>query len=679
MKKYLGIFILICGFYQAVVSADDLASYDNLPPSFNIKKLEETINNSGINNSKCKIINDYSINNTNKGKKHLDLKLLQIPSGRPLEGEIIFKENEITFNATDPLKDSNPFSFYPGQRGPNQLIIYTPAFGERTGTNEFGTEAIVEKNMVVRLNGADSIIPKNGFVISGHGKAKNWILKNIQIGSKVYIDYSTGSIRVFLTPESLIFAAKSKLKEVNEIIEHYQNIDVLYNNKKALEYIENAKDYLRKAEKKPEKAQHYITEAVENLNNAIKNAIPYNKNELKGVWLRPIENNSADIEKSVERIYKSGITDIFLETYFHGKTIYPSQYLKSCGLIPQRSEFIGFDPLEIWIKEAHKRGMKVHIWFEAFYVGNDNPFTTPNHILSLYPEWSNRRFMNYETTEPQPSLSEHNGYFLDPANSLVQEHLLCILKEIIDTYKPDGINLDYIRYPQTVDSSYSNYAVTNWGYTQTAREDFKRIYGIDPINIKYGTYDWDLWTLYRQNKITEFVKETKKLTQKYSIPLTAVIFPDLEKSKQTKMQNWHIWSKKNYVDGLTPLLLTCDKNTADLLIKDVIKNTSPDTNIYPGLFVTFMGGDAEDLLFQLHKIREVNSKGAVIFDYAHLHDKYINAVTVRIFNKNYDVKEFNIKTNENYKPQVKLKEKTKKEKTRKSKNNLKLYGSYRFE
>ncbi|MCK7484412.1 MAG: family 10 glycosylhydrolase [Bacillus subtilis] len=46
-----------------------------------------------------------------------------------------------------------------------------------------------------------------------------------------------------------------------------------------------------------------------------------------------------------------------------------------------------------------------------------------------------------------PSASEHNGYFLDPANPQVQQYLLNILAEIANNYEVDGINIDYIRYP----------------------------------------------------------------------------------------------------------------------------------------------------------------------------------------------------------------------------------------
>ena len=238
-----------------------------------------------------------------------------------------------------------------------------------------------------------------------------------------------------------------------------------------------------------------------------------------------------------------------------------------------------------------------------------------------------------------------------------------ILNEIITKYHPDGINLDYIRYPQTVEPSYSNYVSMSWGYTENAREDFQSLYGIDPIEIKYGTPEWNDWSVYRQNQITNFVKKVQQLTKNNNVLLTAVIFPDLRKSIATKMQNWKTWSTNNYVDGFTPLILTGDKNTAELLINDVVKNTSSLTNIYPGLFVAFMGGSMDDLLLQIHKTREYKTKGAVLFDYAHLSDKYVDALTTRVFNKSYDPRDVNIKN-----PQKTAIVEPKKKKSRRKKN-----------
>ncbi len=658
MKRLLGTFLFFLSFSQQISFAGNYS----IELKNNLKDNLYTNNSSPIV-EEIKRTNNIDLNDKIKNVTFLkSFQMQELPSG------IIYKEDHRVYDSLDPQKADSSFSYYPGLRGPNQLVIYTPKYGIRTGTNEFGTEAVVVDNMVVELNGADSVIPRNGFVISGHGNAKKWITNNIQVGSFVYIDYSLNMIKVYLTSESLLFAAKEKLKEVNSLIDYYKKIDILYNDKKASEYLETSKTMLRKAQKKPEKTQNYINDAMNSLNMAIKNAIPYNPSELKGIWLRPTETSAHKIEKTLDRLQNAGITDIFLETYFHGKTIYPSKYLRELGLVSQREEFIGIDPLEIWIEEAHKRNIKIHVWFETYYVGNDNPQLIQNHILRIYPSWANKRLMNYDSSEPVPSLSEHNGYFLDPANIQVQEHLLNLIEEIVDNYKPDGINLDYIRYPQTVDSSFSNYTLMNWGYTKVARDEFMTMYGIDPINIKYGTGDWNLWALYRQKKVSDFVKEVRKITKNAGINLTAVIFPDLKKSKTTKMQNWRVWSANNYVDGLTPLILTGDKNTADILIKDVISNTSSMTNIYPGIFVTFMGGPFDNLLMQIHKTRELKTKGAILFDYAHFSDEYVDALTTRVFNKEYDSKDIELKREEEYKPVVKLGEKKKRWRRRNDNN-----------
>ena len=89
--------------------------------------------------------------------------------------EVVFKQAKRRVDIVDPSSSGA----YPGGRGPNKLVIYTPSYGMHTGTNEFGTEAVVTDNIVSSMSGADSAIPENGIVISGHGSAKNWISQNI--------------------------------------------------------------------------------------------------------------------------------------------------------------------------------------------------------------------------------------------------------------------------------------------------------------------------------------------------------------------------------------------------------------------------------------------------------------------------------------------------------------------
>lgn len=619
----------------------DFSAPKNTVNNFNIKNKPQSTTKTNLNKNDVNTNTNSNVNvnnnttpcvNTNPPVEPVVQPLIPQSASHP-PTEYIYKDAVTIIDNLDPTVETSANSYYPGLRGSNQLIIYTPNYGQRTGTNEFGTEAIVNGNTVIQLNGADSIIPQDGFVISGHGKAKKWINENATIGSKIFVDVANKKLRSYLTPDSFIFAAKEKIKEANSLMEYYRQLDILYDDKASVGYIFKSKEFLRKAEKDPDNAQILISQAMEYANLAIKNAIPYKADELKGVWIRPTETTSEEIIRTINKIQDVGINNIFLETYFHGKTIYPSQVLTSYGFTNQREEFVGFDPLKIWIDECHKRNIKVNIWFETFYVGNQPPCSDAKSILNVHPAWANTTKAGYASTTPVASLSEHNGYFIDPANPEVQKYLSDLLTEIITNYRPDGINLDYIRYPQSIAAKFASYDMTNWGYTAYAREEFKTLYSIDPLELKYKNDGWDLWARYRQDKITKFVAEAKKLTSANNVMLTTVVFPDRQKSLETKMQDWKTWSLNNLVDGFTPLILTSDKVTAASMIGDIKNNAGPCTKIYPGLFATFMGGSFDDLLMQIQETRKLATNGVILFDYAHLDQKYIDALKARVYNQ----------------------------------------------
>lgn len=554
----------------------------------------------------------------------------------PVNGhkETVFSQKVYPISAIDPTILTNASaSFYPGLRGANQMIVYTPAFGLRTNTNEFGSEAIVNGNIVTSLSGADSIIPPDGLVISAHGTAKKWLNENIILGSKVYVNKDAKTLTVYVTSDSFLYGAKEKIKEAQSMIGYYKALSSSYDFKKPCAYVDKAEDYLKKAEKNTWEVQRYSSQAVQAANSALAHSIPYKADELRGVWVRPTETSTAAIIASLDRIKSAGIDDVFLETYFHGKTIFPSKTMENYQFISQNEKFAGFDPLKVWVEEAHKRNMKVHIWFETFYVGNDKPADYPKSILAVNPNWANTTKRDFDSSTPTPSLSEHSGYFLDPANPDVQEFLEELIKEIICNYHPDGINLDYIRYPQSIAAKFTNYDLSNWGYTEYARNEFKSQYGKDPIDIASDDPLWPAWDRYRQDKVTSFVLRVSKLTKPNKVMLTAVIFPDRQKALETKQQDWRTWSALGYVDGFTPLLLTCDAKTAVTMMQDVIKNKSKCTNLYAGLFITFMGGSNEDLLRQIHEARKLDAKGVIVFDYAHFNNNYANALSESVFDE----------------------------------------------
>lgn len=542
--------------------------------------------------------------------------------------EIVFKQVSRQINVIDPTLNA---SYFPGGRGTNQLVIYTPNYGIHTGTNEFGTEAVIEGNTVTKISGADSTIPINGLVVSGHGNAKNWITQNITVGSKVYIDIFSKTITVYTTSDSYMFEAKAKIKEALEMINYYKNSLSTYNYIKPEKHIQNAENYLKIAEKEKQNSsilQQYTGEAIDEANMAIKTSLPYMGNELKGVWIRPTEKTPEQIISTLDNLKANGFNSVFLETYFHGKTIFPSQTMNRYGFTVQNEIFEGFDPLEVWVKEAHKRDIKIHIWFQSFYVGNKPPISEPSSILAIHPEWGNKTKRLASIPGATKSVSEHNGYFLDPANPEVQEFLQDLIKEIITTYKPDGINLDYIRYPNANAGNDMN----AWGFTEYARNDFELLYGVDPVDLTTADVQWYDWNQYRRNNVTSFVRKIGKLGKEYNTYISAVIFPDLASALASKQQDWRTWSMKQYIDGFTPLFLTYDSKMLSSMMNDVMNVKSPNTDLYAGLFVTFMGGASEDLIRQIFETRKMNVNGVILFDYAHTTPVYTSTLMAGAFN-----------------------------------------------
>lgn len=557
----------------------------------------------------------------------------QINAFQPLnlgKNEVIFKQASTKVDVIDP---SNAASYFPGGRGANKLVIYTPNYGIHTGTNEFGTEAIVEENTVTSLSGADSTIPSNGLVISGHGIAKNWINQNITVGSKVYVDIFNNKITVYTTSDSYTYEARAKIKEAKSMMDYYKNSIDDYNYNLPASHIQIAENYLKIAENENKNSiilKQYTQEAIDEANMAIKTSVPYIKNETKGVWIRPTEKNADQIIATLDNLKANGFNSVFLETYFHGKTIFPSQTMNKYGFTVQNEIFEGFDPLDVWIKEAHKRDIKVHIWFQSFYVGNQSPDYNPSSILAVRPDWGNKIKKNANSPKATMSASEHNGYFLDPANPEVHEFLLDLLSEIIDRYKPDGINLDYIRYPNATAGNDMN----AWGFTEYARNDFKNQYGKDPIELTTSDVQWYDWNQYRRNNVTNFVKQVGELGKEKNVYISAVVFPDRASALASKQQDWRTWSVNNYINGFTPLFLTYDSKMLASMMNDVMNVKSPQTDLYAGLFVTFMGGAPEDLIRQIYETRKMNANGVILFDYAHTTPVYTSTLMASAFKDN---------------------------------------------
>jgi uncharacterized lipoprotein YddW (UPF0748 family) len=142
----------------------------------------------------------------------------------------------------------------------------------------------------------------------------------------------------------------------------------------------------------------------------------------------------------LDSIKAKNFNTIYFQVRSQGSVLYNSKYEPwSSYLTGKLGQKPSFDPLDLIIKEAHKRNLEVHAWLNMINVKTADapiPFTEPLHIALLRPDWV-RKYNDGNSI----------SYWLDPGFPEVREYLKNICIEIAENYDVDGIHLDYIRYP----------------------------------------------------------------------------------------------------------------------------------------------------------------------------------------------------------------------------------------
>ncbi|MCC7392367.1 family 10 glycosylhydrolase [Candidatus Sumerlaeota bacterium] len=197
--------------------------------------------------------------------------------------------------------------------------------------------------------------------------------------------------------------------------------------------------------------------------------------------------NSTQAQDIVDTCRASNINTIMIEVRKIGDAYYNS------SLEPRATNISGgpsFDPLGNLIALAHdtsggKKRIQVHAWFVMHRISKGETLS-PMHVLSQHPE--------YIMSDDSGATSGGGSIFLDPGHPGTVNHNVAVIVDCLQNYDIDGINLDYIRYPE---------AAGEWGYNPVSVARFNAFYnktgqpsGSDP--------DWDTW---RRRNVTNEVKK----------------------------------------------------------------------------------------------------------------------------------------------------------------------------
>ena len=263
-----------------------------------------------------------------------------------------------SYNFINPTPEENPkgmeteSSPFPAYRGENQTIIYKYGWsynGENgTGTNVYGYEAAVnEDGVVVELNVNVSTIPENGYVISGHGKGRDFIRSNIVLGATIELNEENKTYTISTTLnsyfENLVTSVESSISSVETkrrqlydldftLIDGYinelnQKVSSLRTIKEEIETGLDSGSWNDK-----EKLSHLMVYntyqlEIERINQKLISASVESKAvAAKSVWHRPTEQSYQEIDNNLKLYSDLGINLVFVETLYGGYSTFKSKY-----------------------------------------------------------------------------------------------------------------------------------------------------------------------------------------------------------------------------------------------------------------------------------------------------------------------------------------------------------------
>lgn len=251
------------------------------------------------------------------------------------------------------------------------------------------------------------------------------------------------------------------------------------------------------------------------------------------------------LDRLLQRAEAAGANGLVVQVVGRGEAYYRSE------ILPPAS-FSGYDdPLAYLIARAKPRGMEVHAWINAFLVWS-SPLepSDSSHVWHTHPEWfmshvSGRSTRDFSGTEAEAAGIV--GATLSPALPGVRAYIASIALEIAQNYQVEGIQLDYIRYPNR-----------SFGYEPAALSMFFNETGSMPDQAP------DLWAAWRADQVTMTV-ETVRFRLNSAAPstlLSCAVMADPATALSEYSCPWRDWLDRGLLDFVCPMAYTTRSDTA---------------------------------------------------------------------------------------------------------------------
>ncbi|WP_101773093.1 family 10 glycosylhydrolase [Peptostreptococcus faecalis] len=335
------------------------------------------------------------------------------------------------------------------------------------------------------------------------------------------------------------------------------------------------------------------------------NSVKADDNEMRAAWISTVYNidwpskgsyGNPEAQKReyvalLDKLKEAGINTAVVQVRPESDAIYKSEINPwSRFLTGTQGKSPGYDPLQFIIQESHKRGIKVHAWFNPYRasVYSDKSSSDKNNALNKYSGWA--KLYN-------------NKWYYDPGNPEVVKYIVATVSEVVKNYDIDGVHFDDYFYP---------------GANFPDDDTFK----------KYGSGSKDNW---RRNNVNNMIKQVKDSIKSIKSDVDFGVSPagiwrnvsnDPNGSNTSGGESYvkqyadtRYWIKNNLVDYVVPQVywkIGHSKADYATLVKwwaEQVKGTNVDLYIGQGIYKHGQSEyNGENVAVEIKKQIELNRK-----------------------------------------------------------------------
>ncbi|WP_439184244.1 glycoside hydrolase family 10 protein [Carboxylicivirga taeanensis] len=344
---------------------------------------------------------------------------------------------------------------------------------------------------------------------------------------------------------------------------------------------------------------------------------------MRGVWVATVANidwpsqpglsvkqQKREANEIIMHCKQLGLNAIFLQVRPASDVLYSSVLEPwSKVLTGQAGKNPRYDPLEYWVKQAHRQGIELHAWI--------NPYRASMNLTDDLPQEH-----PYHTT-PEMFVEYGNKLYYNPGHPKANIHINRVVKELLLNYDIDGLHMDDYFYPYPIqgqqfpDSTYyQRYGkgafdqINDWrraNVNNTIRSIHATIESTKPW-VQFGISPFGVW---RNRSDDPRGSDTKAGTSNYDGLYADVL----------------TWMENKWVDYIAPQIYwgTSHPLANYNVLASWWNNNHYDVPVYIGHGIYKIGSDKPDwqdqrqLPKQMEVVRNAsNLSGSIFFSYKHL-------------------------------------------------------------